>query len=59
MSYSKGIIQGKSEPCVTLSNALLVLNAKLTYQRACQHPDILTSLDPLIFLKHFITETNI
>lgn len=57
--YGKGIIQGKSKPCVTLTRSLLVLNAKLTYQRACQRPDVLTSLVPLIFLKHVITETNV
>lgn len=50
---------GKSKPSVTLTNALLVLNVKLTYQRTCQHPDILASLGPLIFLKHFISETNV
>lgn len=59
ISYGKGIIQGKSKPCVTLTKSLLVLNAKLTYQRACWHPGILTSLVPLIFLKHVITETNV
>lgn len=47
---------GKSKPSVTLTNALLVLNVKLTHQRTCQHPDILASLDPLIFLKHLISK---
>lgn len=58
MSWGKGIIQGKAKPC-HFDQCFIGFECKINLSKTGQYPDILTSLDSLVVLKHLISETNV